>query len=106
MEGYVYILYCSDGSYYTGSTINLTRRIQEHENGIGANFTRKKLPIELVYCEQYPQISEAFYREKQIQGWSRAKKEALINGENLKLPDLALAYRDKEILGKFLEDND
>ncbi|MEM7512688.1 MAG: GIY-YIG nuclease family protein [Bacteroidota bacterium] len=98
MEGYVYLLRCSDGSYYTGSTVNLARRIQEHENGIGANFTRKKLPIELVYCEQYPQVSEAFYREKQIQGWSRAKKEALTNRETHKLPDLAIAYRDKEIL--------
>ena len=106
MEGYVYLLRCSDGSYYTGSTVNLARRIQEHVNGIGANFTRKKLPIELVYCEQYPQVSEAFYREKQIQGWSRAKKEALINGENHKLPDLAIAYRDKKILEKLVEKND
>ncbi|WP_127141187.1 GIY-YIG nuclease family protein [Flagellimonas marinaquae] len=81
MKGYVYILECSDGSYYTGSTIDLDKRLKEHQDGRGANHTKKRLPVELLYVEEYLNIATAFEREKQIQGWSRAKKEALINGE-------------------------
>jgi putative endonuclease len=76
--GYVYILECSDGSFYTGSTIDLDKRIKEHEDGKGANHTKKRLPIILIYFEKFTRIDEAFYREKQIQGWSRNKKTALI----------------------------
>lgn len=89
MKGYVYILECSDGSYYTGSTIDLDKRLKEHQDGRGANHTKKRLPIKLVYVEEYLSIAKAFEREKQIQGWSRAKKEALVNGEFQVLPDLA-----------------
>jgi len=92
----MYILECSDGSYYTGSTIDLTRRIIQHQNGEGANHTKKFLPVKLVYFEEYNRIDIAFYREKQVQGWSRKKKEALIRGEYQKLPELSIAYRDKE----------
>ncbi len=81
MKGYMYILKCSDGSYYTGSTIDLDLRLQQHQNGEGANYTKKRLPVELVYYEEYQRIDEAFNREKQVQGWSRKKKEALINGK-------------------------
>ncbi len=88
-KGYVYILECSNGGYYTGSTIDLERRIQQHQNGQGANYTRKHLPIKLVYHEEYQRIDQAFNREKQIQGWSRKKKEALINSQQDKLPELA-----------------
>ena len=96
----MYILRCADESYYTGSTIDLERRIQQHQNGEGANFTRKHLPVKLVYVEEYNRIDEAFYREKQIQGWSRKKKEALINGDLNKLSDLSACknrthYRNK-----------
>ena len=80
MPGYVYILECSDGSYYTGSTIDLEKRIEEHQDGKGANHTKKRLPVKLVYVEEYKRIDTAFYREKQIQGWRRDKKEALIEG--------------------------
>lgn len=80
MKGYVYILRCADGSYYTGSTTDLERRLAQHQAGEGANHTKKRLPVELVYYEEYDRIDEAYYREKQIQGWSRKKKEALING--------------------------
>ena len=85
MKGYTYILECSDGSYYTGSTTDLDCRLGQHQAGLGANYTRKNLPVKLVYFEEYDRIDKAFFREKQIQGWSRAKKEALINGtpENL-----------------------
>ena len=81
MIGYMYILECCDGSYYTGSTVDLEKRLREHKAGEGANHTKKRLPVKLVYYEVYARIDEAFYREKQVQGWSRKKKEALINGE-------------------------
>lgn len=89
--GYTYILKCSNGSYYTGSTVNLERRLIEHQNGEGANHTKKYLPVELVYFEKHSHVAEAFRREKQIQGWSRTKKEALINGKNNLLPTLSRA---------------
>lgn len=89
MKGYMYILQCADGSYYTGSTRNLNARITRHQNGEGANHTRKHLPVKLVYYEEYERIDEAFYREKQVQRWSRKKKEALINREFEKLSELA-----------------
>ncbi|MFA7688337.1 MAG: GIY-YIG nuclease family protein [Moheibacter sp.] len=94
MKGYMYILICNDGSYYTGSTNNLEFRLQQHQNGEGANHTKKRLPVKLIYYEEYPRIDLAFYREKQVQGWSRKKKEALINGTPELLPELAIAYRD------------
>jgi putative endonuclease len=83
---------CSNGAYYTGSTKDLELRIQQHQSGNGANFTKKHLPVELVYYEEFQRIDEAFYREKQVQGWSRKKKEALINGEHSKLPLLSKNY--------------
>lgn len=89
MNGFTYILECSDGSYYTGSTKDLSKRLIEHKNGTGANYTKKKLPVTLIYVEEYQRIDSAFYREKQIQGWSRAKKQALINGQLKKLHTLA-----------------
>ncbi|MEX0275098.1 MAG: GIY-YIG nuclease family protein [Flavobacteriaceae bacterium] len=85
----MYILECSDGSYYTGSTIDLEKRLNEHQEGKGANHTKKRLPVKLLYAEEYLDIGSAFRREKQVQGWTRAKKEALINGEVAKLPDLS-----------------
>lgn len=88
-KGYMYILECSNNQYYTGSTIDLERRIAQHNAGEGANFTQKHLPVKLVYFEEFERIDQAFYREKQVQGWSRKKKEALINGEQNKLHDLA-----------------
>ncbi len=94
MKGYMYILLCADGSYYTGSTTDLERRLEQHQNGEGANHTKKRLPVSLLYYEEYSRIDEAFYREKQVQGWSRKKKEALIEGKSDLLPLLAKAYRD------------
>jgi len=89
MKGYTYILECSDGSYYTGSTTDLDSRLAQHQAGLAANHTIKRLPVKLVYFEEYDRIDEAFFREKQIQGWCRAKKEALINGTPEKLIELA-----------------
>jgi putative endonuclease len=85
----MYILRCADGSYYTGSTIDLERRLAEHQAGAGADHTRTHLPVELVYCEECQSIKDAFRREKQVQGWTRRKKEALISGHPERLPHLA-----------------
>jgi putative endonuclease len=95
MKGYTYILKCSNGKYYTGSTINLEKRLEEHNLGEGSNFTRKNLPVKLVYFEEHERIDLAFQREKQIQGWSRKKKEALINYEFEKLRELAKSKKKK-----------
>ena len=80
MKGYMYILRCSDGTYYTGSTKYLDIRMKQHNEGRGANYTMKRLPVELIYYEEYDRIDHAFYREKQVQNWSRKKKEALMDG--------------------------
>lgn len=89
MKGFLYILECADGSYYTGSTKDLKERIKQHQSGKGANHTLKNLPVKLVYFEEFESIEFAFKREKQIQGWSRVKKEALIYGKTEKLNELA-----------------
>ncbi len=73
-KGYTYILLCEGDNLYTGSTRNIERRFAQHLNGEGANFTRKYKPIRIVYLEEHPRIDLAFYREKQIQRWSRGKK--------------------------------
>ncbi|MBN8219516.1 MAG: GIY-YIG nuclease family protein [Spirochaetes bacterium] len=78
--GSMYILECSDGSLYTGSTKDLELRVQQHQAGEGANYTKKRLPVKLIYTEEYDRIDHAFAREKQIQGWRKNKKLALING--------------------------
>lgn len=82
MKGYMYILEFCDGTYYAGSTNNLELRLLQHNNGEGSNHTRKRLPVKLIYFEEFDRIDAAFYREKQVQGWGRAKKEALIMGDS------------------------
>ena len=88
---YTYILQCANGQYYVGSTTDLDKRLQEHQAGLGAKFTRAHLPIRLVYKEEYSSIEQAFTRERQLHGWSRAKKEALIRGDYEALRPLASA---------------
>jgi putative endonuclease len=88
-DGYVYILKCSDESYYVGSTICINTRLRQHQNGDGSNHTMKRLPVSLVYCKYFPAISDAFAFEKQLQGWSRKKKEALMKGQFNQLRELS-----------------
>ena len=95
MIGYVYILRCSDGSFYTGSTIDLDNRLNQHNAGFGANHTKKRLPVELVYYEKFSRIDDAFLREKQIQGWSHSKKNALICGQSTDLIELSKSKAKK-----------
>ncbi|OGL46252.1 MAG: hypothetical protein A2W05_10100 [Candidatus Schekmanbacteria bacterium RBG_16_38_10] len=82
---WVYILKCSDGSYYTGSAIDLEKRLAEHNTGTFDGYTAKRLPVKLIFAYETSTIHDAFLRERQIKGWSRRKKEALINGEWNKL---------------------
>jgi putative endonuclease len=89
VEAFMYILKCGNGDYYTGSTKNLERRIEEHQLGLGANFTKKHLPVKLVYFEVFDRVDLAFLREKQVQKWSKAKKEALIDKDFEKLKSLS-----------------
>ena len=86
---WAYILRCSDGSYYVGSTIDLERRLSEHNLGLGAAYTRRRRPVELVWCAEFERVDEAFAFEKQVQGWGRRKREALIDGRLDLLPGLA-----------------
>lgn len=93
---HVYMLRCSDGSYCVGSTRSLEKRVWEHQTGLGAAYTRTRLPVELVWQAEYANVAEAFEWEKRIQGWSRAKREALIKGEYGALPRLAKKEFDRE----------
>lgn len=79
-KGWMYILRCVDRSYYVGSTSDLEKRLYQHQNGEGACYTRQRLPVELVYSEEHPTVALAFAREKQVQNWSRKKRERLISG--------------------------
>ncbi|MDR2428866.1 MAG: GIY-YIG nuclease family protein [Candidatus Margulisbacteria bacterium] len=86
---YVYVLECSDGSYYTGSTDDLECRLYQHQHGKGANYTCRHAPVKLVYYEEYARVTDAFFREKAIQRWSHKKKQALVNFNYADLHKLA-----------------
>jgi len=87
---FVYILLCSDNSYYIGITNDIDRRLIEHETGESQTaYTFKRRPLKLVFCENFPDVTQAIAFEKQIKGWRRAKKEALINGDWHLLPELS-----------------
>ena len=87
---FVYIVKCSDGSYYTGITNNVERRISEHNHSNDVNsYTYKRRPVELVFTERFIDFENAKSCEKQIKGWSRKKKEALIKRDFKMLKFLA-----------------
>ena len=89
-QAFVYILKCSDGSYYVGSARgDLERRISQHTVGEFGGYTSSRRPVQLVWSDYYQRITDAIEMERRIKGWSRAKKEALINGEFEKLPGLS-----------------
>lgn len=85
----MYILKCSDDSYYVGSTRDLDGRVWLHNAGRGAEYTKRRLPVELAYACEFEAVDEAFAMEKRVQGWSRAKREALMRGDFEALPRLA-----------------
>ncbi|WP_328528105.1 GIY-YIG nuclease family protein [Nocardioides sp. NBC_00368] len=86
---YTYMLLCADRTLYVGSTTDLERRLSEHRVGLGSEYTRHRLPVQLVWYEQYDRVDDAFAREKQIQNWSRAKRLALVRERPGDLPALA-----------------
>jgi predicted GIY-YIG superfamily endonuclease len=81
MSFQVYILRCADGSYYTGHTDDLEKRIAQHQMGEIEGYTLTRLPVTLVFAEELPSREEALAYERQVKGWSRRKKEALIRGD-------------------------
>jgi putative endonuclease len=87
---WLYILLCADGSYYTGTTrTNLEIRLAQHQTGYFGGYTATRRPVALVYSEYFDRIVDAIAAERQIKGWSRAKKEALIAGRFDLLPALS-----------------
>jgi putative endonuclease len=93
-SAFLYILRCADGSYYTGTTRGeLERRIAEHNAGYFGGFTTTRRPVVLVYSQWFERITDAIAAERQVKGWSRAKKEALMRGDFDALPKLAQRRR-------------
>jgi len=80
-RAWVYILRCTDGSYYTGHTTNLEMQLAQHQAGQGSDWTKERLPVELVFSQDMAYEGHAFLAEQQIKAWSQAKKEALIAGQ-------------------------
>ena len=92
---YVYILKCADNSYYTGITNNINRRLLEHQNGINQDcYTYNRRPVELVFCTEFNDVNQAIAFEKQVKGWSRKKKEAIINDKWEDLKKLAACQNE------------
>ena len=86
----VYMLHCSDGSFYVGRTDDLEARLVAHRKRLYCGYTAKRLPVRLVFSDSFATREEAFAAERQIKGWSRAKKLALIQGDWVEMRRLAL----------------
>ena len=89
MAFWVYILRCADDSYYVGHTENLELRVAQHQSGDLDGYTKPRRPVRLVYSEEFRTRDDAFAAERQIKGWGRQKKEALIAGDWERLRVLA-----------------
>ena len=85
MSFWVYILRCADDSYYTGHTDNLEERLGDHYDGHCGGYTSTRLPVQLVFSEEFNTREEALASERQIKGWSRKKKEALVRGDSTEI---------------------
>jgi predicted GIY-YIG superfamily endonuclease len=80
-ESWTYVIRCQDGSYYTGCTTNLDQRIAQHQSGFFKGYTSDRLPVTLVWSVRFDSLCDAIAAERRIKGWSRKKKEALIQGD-------------------------
>lgn len=91
MAIYVYMLRCADGSYYVGSATgdDLSVRVAQHNAGTYPGYTSRRQPVTLVWSEHFDRITDAIAAERQLKGWSRAKKEALIGADWSKICELA-----------------
>ncbi len=81
MSYFVYMLECSDRSYYTGYTRNIEQRLALHQKGSGSAYVYSRRPFKLIYTEKYPTQRQAMQREMEIQKWRRARKLALLSGD-------------------------
>ncbi len=81
MSYFVYMLECSDRSYYTGYTRNIEQRLALHQKGSGSAYVYSRRPFKLIYTEEYPTQRQAMQREMEIQNWKRTRKTALIRGD-------------------------
>jgi predicted GIY-YIG superfamily endonuclease len=90
MSAYLYILQCADGSYYIGTTVgSLEKRVAEHQTGAYDGYTSLRRPVVLVFHQHFEDLDDAAAAERQVKGWRRDKKEALIPGDFASLPSLA-----------------
>jgi len=96
MNAWLYILRLKSGNLYIGATTDLKQRYQDHLNGQACRTTKLDPPLELVYPESLPTFSDARKREVQIKRWSRAKKEALVADDMVKLRNLSKSRNKKE----------
>ncbi|MBN1587734.1 MAG: GIY-YIG nuclease family protein [Candidatus Omnitrophica bacterium] len=87
------MLQTADGKYYVGQTDNLELRIAQHQMGEIPGFTSRRLPVKLVFSEEFPSRDEAFVMERRIKGWSRGKKEALVAGDWQRISQMASRRR-------------
>lgn len=95
-RAWVYILKCADGTYYTGSTTGLEARVVKHQLGYYGGYTAARRPVTLMWSEQFANIKYAIAAERQIKGWSRRKKEALMRGDFDLLHELAQSTEVRE----------
>ena len=103
---YVYILLCNDKSYYTGITNNPGKRVWEHHEGlIKGCYTHGRRPVKLVFQENFQNVNQAIAAEKQIKGWSRKKKEALILGRFDDLPKLSRSKQPSDVALRQAQDD-
>jgi putative endonuclease len=111
---WVYILRCSDGSYYTGHTDNIERRMAQYHIGECTGYTSSRLPVELIWSQETVTREEALAAERQIKGWSRKKKEAMMRGDWAEVSRLAKSKsphpstssgRTDLLLGDVIENN-
>ena len=94
MDIWVYMLECSDGSYYVGLTrAGMEKRFSEHQGGIYRGYTHSRRPVRLVWCQQFELVTDAIICERRLKGWRREKKQALIRGGYAALPGLARTAR-------------
>ena len=95
-EYFLYILECADGSFYTGITRDLERRLHVHQQGLDHHaYTYRRRPVKLVWSQAFASLNDAFQRERQIKGWSHPKKEALIRGDFDGIHEIVKSERER-----------
>jgi len=104
MSAFIYIVVCCDGHFYVGSTRgSLERRIAAHNTGYYGGYTSSRLPVRLVFSQHFDRIADAIAAERRVKGWTRAKKQALIDGDLDRLKLLAKSRRSKGPHGELVE---